>query len=223
MTATRPITLYYSPQTRASGTRIILEELGAPYTLQVLNRKLGELHRPEFLAINPLGKVPAIRHGEVVVTEQIAIALHLGDLFPDAGLTPAIDDPDRGPYLRWMVYYAASFEPALIDKWRGIAQDAPERSPYRDYDSMLGALEAQIARGPYILGERLTLADIQWGVALAWTTMFGLVPKTPVIAAYIERITARPSFQKVWADDAVMAAELDKAAAAQAGEAKAAG
>ena len=115
MTSKDRITLYYSPQTRATGARILLEELGAPYDLHVLNMKAGEQRQPAYLAINPLGKVPAIRQGEALVTEQVAIFIYLADLFPEAGLTPALDDPDRGPYLRWMTYYGSSFEPAVID------------------------------------------------------------------------------------------------------------
>ena len=112
----RPITLFHAPQTRSSGVLALLEELGAPYTLQVLNRAKDELRSPAFLAINPLGKVPALQDGAAVVTEQVAIFLHLADLFPQAGLAPAIQDQLRGPYLRWMLFYAAAFEPAVVDK-----------------------------------------------------------------------------------------------------------
>ena len=105
MTDDDQITLFYSPQSRATGTRVLLEELGAPYDLHVLNMKAGEQRKPAYLAINPLGKVPAIRHRGALVTEQVAICIYLADLFPQAGLTPAIDDPRRGPYLRWIAYY----------------------------------------------------------------------------------------------------------------------
>ena len=102
MTRSDPVTLFYSPQTRATGARVLLEELGAPYDLHVVNMKAGEQHQPAYLAINPLGKVPAIRHGQALVTEQVAITIYLADLFPQAGLTPALDDNRRGPYLRWI-------------------------------------------------------------------------------------------------------------------------
>src|SRR3954469_13350421 len=107
MTTSDRITLYYSPQSRALGTRVLLEELGAPYDLHVLNMKAGEQRKPAYLAINPLGKVPAIRHRGALVTEQVAIFVYLADLFPEAGLTPALDDVRRGPYLRWLAYYGA--------------------------------------------------------------------------------------------------------------------
>lgn len=213
MTRSDRITLYYSPQTRATGTRVLLEELGAPYDLHVLNMKAGEQRQPAYLAINPLGKVPAIRHGDALVTEQVAIYIYLADLFPAAGLTPALDDPMRGPYLRWIAYYGASFEPAVIDKFMKHEPAPVTQSPYADYDSMLGALEAQLATGPYLFGDRITAADILWGVAFSWTMMFGIVPKKDVFVRYAERITSRPAFQRISAADAEMAAAHAAAAA----------
>ena len=207
MTDDDRITLFYSPQSRATGTRVLLEELGAPYDLHVLNMKAGEQRKPAYLAINPLGKVPAIRHRGALVTEQVAICIYLADLFPQAGLTPAIDDPRRGPYLRWIAYYAASFEPALIDRFMQRAPAPVTQSPYADYDTMLGALEAQLSTGPYLLGERMTAADILWGVAFHWTMSFGIVPRKDVFTRYAERITSRPIFQKITAADAEMAAQ----------------
>jgi len=201
-----PITLYYSPQTRATGTRVLLEELGAPYELHVLNMKAGEQRKPAYLAINPLGKVPAIGHRGQIVTEQGAIFIYLADLFPQAGLAPGIEDPLRGPYLRWLTYYGSSFEPALIDHSMKRAPAPAAQSPYGDYDMMLGVLEAQLAKGPYLLGDHMTAADVLWGVAFSWTMRFGLVPKTDVFASYAERIIARPAFQRVTAEDAEMAA-----------------
>lgn len=206
------ITLYYSPQTRAGGSRFILEELGAPHDLHILNMKAGEHRRPEFLAVNPLGKVPTIRHRGQIITEQVAIAIYLGDLFPEAGLTPAIDDPLRGPYLRWMAYYGASFEPAVIDRWRKLDPGDVSRSVYGDFATMIGTVEAQFANGPYLLGERRTVVDLLWGIALAWTTTFGLVERTPLIDAYVQRVTDRDSHRRIQAEDAVLAEEHAKLA-----------
>ena len=207
MSHTDRITLYYSPQTRATGTRLLLEELGAPYDLHVLNMKVGEQRQPAYLAINPLGKVPAIRHGEAIVTEQVAIYIYLADLFPQAGLTPALDDVRRGPYLRWIAFYGSSFEPAVMDKFLKREPGPATSSPYSDYDSMLGVLESQLSKGPYLLGERMTAADILWGTALGWTMMFGIVPKKDVFVRYSELITSRPASQRIAAADAEMAAQ----------------
>lgn len=207
MTDPNRITLYYSPQSRATGTRVLLEELGAPYDLHVLNMKASEQRQPAYLAINPLGKVPAIRHGEALVTEQVAITIYLADLFPQAGLTPALDDIRRGPYLRWIAYYGSSFEPALIDKFLKREPAPAGQSPYADYDTMLGALESQLAKGPFLFGEQITAADILWGIALKWTMTFEIVPQKDIFVRYAERITSRPAFQRVTAADDEMAAQ----------------
>jgi glutathione S-transferase len=206
MTNSNRITLYYSPQSRATGARVLLEELDAPYDLHILNMKAGEPRKPTYLAINPLGKVPAIRHGDAVVTEQVAITIYLADLFPQADLTPAPNDPLRGPYLRWIAYYGSSFEPALIDKFMQRDPAPTTQSPYANYDTMLGALEAQLSKGPYLLGERMTAADVLWSVALNWSMMFGLVPKNDIFVRYAEQMTSRPAFQRINAADAEMAA-----------------
>src|SRR5579875_892364 len=146
MAADRTITLFHAPHTRSGGTLLLLEELGAPYRLHVLNMKAGEQRQPAYLAINPMGKVPAIRHGDAVITEQVAIFLYLADLFPEAGLAPAPNDRLRGPYLRWMVFYAACFEPALVDRAMQREAGKPAMSPYGDYDTMLNALTGQLAQ-----------------------------------------------------------------------------
>jgi glutathione S-transferase len=212
MSENRPITLFHAPQTRSSAVLTLLEELGAPYELQVLNMKAGEQREPAFLAVNPLGKVPAILDGDALVTEQVAIFIHLADRFPAAGLAPDLDDPMRGTYLRWLVYYASCFEPAVIDQHLKREPVTPMQSAYGTYDAMLSTLEAQLARGPYMLGDTLTAADILWGVALGWTLMFGLVPKRPVFVDYAARMAARPAAQRVAARDAALAAEHEASA-----------
>jgi len=206
------LTLYHAPNTRSSGALLFLEEIGAPYDLVVLNMKAGEQRGAAYLAVNPMGKVPALRHGDALVTEQAAIALYLADLFPAAGLAPAIGDPLRGPYLRWMVYYGNCFEPAVVDRARNL--DAPPQvmSPYGRYETVIETVNAQLRQGPYLLGERFSAADLLWGMALSWTTQFGLVPRTPEIEAYVARHAARPAVARVAARDAALAAEHEAAA-----------
>ena len=206
MESDRKLTFFHSPNTRSSGTFILLEELGAPFDLHVLNMKAGEQRKPEYLAINPMGKVPAVKHGDALITEQVAVFLYLADLFPGAGLAPAIGDPLRGPYLRWMVFYGSCFEPAVVDRSQKREPAPPGMSPYGDFDTMLKTLTDQLARGPYILGERFTATDVLWGTALTWITMFKLIPELPVIKAYTDRINARPAVAKVKARDAEIAA-----------------
>ena len=198
----RHVTLFHSPQSRSAGALILLEELGADYELHVLNLKKGEQRRADYLAINPMGKVPAIVHAGALVTEQGAVYAYLADLYPEAGITPAIGDPLRGPYLRWLFYYGSSFEPALIDKSLKREPAPASTSPYGDYETMLKTLTDQLATGPFLLGERFTAADVLWGTALRWTTMFKLVPETPAIAAYIGRVTTRPAAQRAAKIDA---------------------
>lgn len=214
MTDDRRITLFHAPRTRSTGVLVLLEELGAPYELRILNMKAGEQRRPEYLAINPLGKVPALLDGDTLVTEQVAIYIHLADRFPQARLAPALDDPQRGAYLRWMVFYAACWEPALVDAWLERAPAPPDQTPYGSFEAMLDVLERQLARGPYVLGERMTAADVLWGTALSWGMMFGLVPKRPAFVAHAELMGARPAAMRVGERDARLAAEHEAAVAA---------
>ena len=213
MSTDRKLAFYHSPQTRSSGVFLLLEELGATYDLRLVNMKAGDQRKPEYLAINPMGKVPAIRHRGELITEQGEIFIYLADAFPEKGLAPALDDPLRGPYLRWLVYYGSSFEPAVIDK--AMKRDAApaSTSPYGDYDTMLATLVGQLRNGPWLLGERFTAADILWGTALQWTTSFKLVPELPEIMGYIARVAARPAVATINARDAELAARHVAAAA----------
>jgi glutathione S-transferase len=206
MTSTSEITLFHSPNTRSTGALILLEELGAEYKLHNLNMKEGEQRKADYLAINPMGKVPAIKHGDAVITEQVAVFLYLADLYPDVGLAPKIGDPMRGPYLRWMVFYGSCFEPALVDRSQN-REPAPQMmSPYGDFDTMFKTLTDQLGKGQYLLGDKFTAVDVLWGTALTWVTLFNLVPMLPVIQAYIERVNARPSVAWVRDKDAELAA-----------------
>ena len=210
----RHLILYHSPRSRSRGARMLLEELGADYEVHAFDLTTGQQRTPEFLAINPLGKVPTLRHGDAVVTEQVAVYLYAAELYPEAGLSPAVGDPLRGPYLRWMAFYGSCFEPAVVDHSMGRAPAAYSTSPYGDFDTVIAAINAQLAKGPYFLGERFTAADVLWGAALDWITMFKLMPETPVVRAYIDRVLARPAVKRARAADLALAEEQDKAKAA---------
>jgi glutathione S-transferase len=200
------LTLFHAPNSRSGAARFLLEELGADYDLHVLNLKKNEQRAPAYLAVNPMGKVPAIRHGDALITELPAIFIYLADLFPAAGLAPAIGDPLRGPYLRWLAFYGSSFEPAIIDLAMKREPTPPTMCPYGDYDTMLATLTTQLRAGPYLLGERFSAADVLWGNSLGWITMFKLVPELPEIMAYMDRVNSRPAARRAAEADALLAA-----------------
>ncbi len=206
------VELFYAPQTRATGVRVLLEELGAPYTLNVLNFKLGENRQPNFLAINPAGKVPTVRCGDAVITEQVAIYIYLADLFPEKGLTPGLDDPRRGPYLRWFVYMASCFEPALVD--RALKRDEAPRSmcPYGSYETVMETMREQLAARPYVLGDAMTALDVLWAMGLRWALFFDLVPSFDEFKDYTAHFFERPAVAKVLQEDQNMAREQEEAA-----------
>jgi glutathione S-transferase len=206
MTDLPRVTLYHAPNSRSAGARALLEELGVPYDLHVLNLKKGEQRDAKYLAINPMGKVPAIVHDGTLVTEQPAVYLYLADLYPQVGLAPAIGDPLRGPYLRWMVFYGSSFEPAVVDRSQKNPPAPPAMCPYGDFDTVLKVVNQQLAKGPYLLGERFTAVDVLWGMALKWTVGFKLVPASPQIEAYIEKVNSRPAMKRAAAKDEELAA-----------------
>ena len=210
---TDTLTLFHMPHTRSSIILTLLEELGVPYELHVLDRNKGEHRQPSYLAINPMGKVPAIRHGDVVVTEQIAIALYLADAFPRARLAPPIGDRLRGPYLSWLAFYAAAFEPALCDKAAGLQGANEAMMPYGTFDRMFGALTGHIeSTGPWWLGDSFSAADVIWASGLTWTTMFKIIPEHKAIRPYIDRFNARPSVAAARKKDEELLAKMAPAA-----------
>jgi glutathione S-transferase len=208
MSTSRHVTLFHNPQSRSAGVRILLEELNADYELHVLNFKTGDTRKPEYLAINPMGKIPAIKHGDTLVTEQAAVYMYLAELYPEAKMSPAIGDALRGPYLRWMVFYGSCFEPAVMDRAQKREPGPSSSSPYGDFDTTLGLVVKQLAKGPWLLGDTFTAADVLWGAALSWVTGFKLVPELPEIKAYIERFNARPAVARARAKDKELAATL---------------
>ena len=209
----RRVTFYHSPNTRSAGTLALLLELHAAFDLVEVNMKAGEQRQSGYLAINPMGKVPAIVHEGALVTEQPAIFLYLADLWGEARLAPAlVGDPLRGPYLRWLTMYGSCFEPAVVDRYMKHELAPTSTTPYGDFDTLLNVIDNQLAEGPWLFASRFTAADILWGTGLAWTTAFKLVPETPNIMAYVKRVMDRPASQEVKQIDAEMAARHAAAA-----------
>ncbi len=206
MPALPRVTLFHAPNTRSTGALTLMEELDVPYDLHVLDFKKNQQREPQYLAVNPMGKVPAVLHNGALITEQPAVYLYLADLYPDSNLAPRIGDVLRGPYLRWMVYYGSSFEPALVDRALKREPAPPSTSPYGDFDTMLNTLNDQLSKGAYLLGDTFTAADVLWGVALAWVTNFKLVPASPEMQRYIDRTNARPAFARAREKDEALAA-----------------
>ncbi len=201
------LTLFHNPQSRSSGVRILLEELQLPCDLQVVNFKAAE-KSPALLKANALGKVPTLVADGQVVTEQIAIYQFLAELKPEAGLSPAVGDPLRGPYLRALAFYGSSFEPAMVDK--ALKRDAGSQgiSPYGSLAAVEAVVAEQLQQGPWWLGERFTAADVLWASSLGWMHRFGMMASSPELLAYLQRFEARPAVQKARAFDAELAATL---------------
>lgn len=211
MSQDQRVHFYHSPQTRSSGVYMLLTELAADYELHLLNMKAGENRQPAYLAINPMGKVPAIVHRGELITEQVAIYQYLAEVFPARGLAPAPGEPGRGSFLRWLAFYGSSFEPAIID--RSMKRDpAPmASSPYGDFDTMYQTLVDHLSHNEYILGSRFSAADVLWGTSLGWTSQFGLVPAHDAISGYIQRVSSRPAMVQASLQDSAWAAEYNPA------------
>ncbi|KQX25931.1 MULTISPECIES: glutathione S-transferase family protein [unclassified Sphingomonas] len=192
------LVFYGNPRSRAQMVHFMLEELGVPYRPVVVDFQNGESRQPDYLAVNPMGKVPAIVHRGVTVTETGAIIAYLADAFPQAGLAPAIDDPARGTWLRWLFFGAGVFEPALLDKMMQRPEAPRATAGYGSYEDALHAIEAMLQPGPWILGERFSAADVYMGSELSWAASFNApdIADNPRIAAYIERVRARPAYQR---------------------------
>ena len=195
---TEQVVLYTNPQSRGRLVHLMLEELGAPYEMRVLSFEKGEHKTPEYLAINPMGKVPAIVHRGVVVTETAAICMYLADEFPAKGLAPKIGDPQRGTYLRWFFFGAGCLDPAVVDKMLG--RPPAERKGavgYGTFEDTVNALEKAISPGPYILGERFSAVDLYVGSQIIHSMMVKAIEPRPVFQKYADRIMARPVVQRL--------------------------
>ncbi len=192
------VVFYHNPRSRAQMAHWMLEEVGAPYRIVHIDFEKGENRAPKFLKINPMGKLPTIVHRGVTVTETAAIIGYLADAFPKAGLAPALDDPARGTWFRWLVFGASAFEPALLDTMLKRSEAPRSTAGYGSYEDVLGALETMLDPGPWILGDRFSAADVYVGAELAWGSSFGApgLADRPKLAAYIERVKARPAYQR---------------------------
>ena len=202
------LVFYGNPMSRARIVRWMLEEVGQPYRAEMLDYGTT-MKSAKYLAINPMGKVPAITHRGVVVTEAAAICAYLADAFPEAGLAPAPSDPLRGPYYRWLFFAAGPGEAAATGKALGLLAPPEKKAMagYGTWEDVMNGFERAVSQGPYLLGERFSAADVYLGAQIGWGMMFGMIEKRPAFVDYTGRIQARPAAQRAREmDDALMPA-----------------
>jgi glutathione S-transferase len=200
------LTLYHASPSRSSIARWMLEEIGEPYDLHVLSLAKGEQRAPGYLAVNPMGKVPALKHGDAVITEAAAICTYLADEFPQARLNVPVGDPRRGTYLRWLFFAPSCIEPAITDR-AFPRKEEPRRGMlgYGDFDTVMAVVAEAVEPGPYLMGEQFTAADVVLGSTLRWGMMFGVLPKRPEFVAYVGRLEQRPALKRAVALDQELA------------------
>jgi glutathione S-transferase len=202
------LVFYTHPQSRGRIVRWMLEEIGQPYRTELFEYSTT-MKAPAYLAINPMGKVPAIRHGDTVVTEAAAICAYLADAFPAAHLAPPPGDRLRGPYYRWLFYGAGPLEAAWTNKAMGFVVP-PERermAGYGRFETVVDVLEQAVSRSEYVVGDSFTAADVYIGSGIGFGMQFGMIEKRPAFEQYCQRLSARPA--------ALRAKEIDDALAAQ--------
>lgn len=211
---TDELVFYTNPMSRGRIVRWMLEEVGRPYRTEVLDFGPA-MKTPEFLAINPMGKVPVIWHGDAVVTEAAAICAYLADAFPQAGLAPAPGSPLRGAYYRWLFFGAGPIEAAVTNKSMGLA--VPEgKEALAGYGSLadtVNALERAVSQGEYLVGDSFTAADLYLGAQIGWGMEFGTIEKRPAFERYWARMGTRPAAVRATEiDDGLMGEQKEAAA-----------
>jgi glutathione S-transferase len=200
------LTLYHASPSRSSIVLWMLEELGQPYDIELISLKNGDNLKPDYLAINPMGKVPALKHGDTVITEVAAICGYLADEFPQAKLNIPVGTPRRGVYLKWLFFGPSCMEPAVVDRAAPRKEEARRAMlSYGDFDTTMNVVAKAVEKGPWIMGEQFTAADVVIGSNVRWGTMFNLIPPRKEFADYAARIAARPAAQRAEAKDKSLA------------------
>ena len=190
----RPV-LYHMPNTRSGTTLFMDAELGGACDIELVNARAGATKTPDFLAMNPMGKIPTLKHKGVVVTETAAICAYLADIFPENRLAPPAGDPRRGLYYRWLFFAPSVIEPMMLDKLGGVKRENTTAAGHGDPDSVLRSIDLALSNGPWLLGADFSAADVVFGSTLNFATMFGAIAKEGKIKDYVERVTARPAFK----------------------------
>ena len=188
--------LYYNPRSRAAISKWMLDECGVDYEIVPIDFEKREHKTPEFLKINPAGKLPALVDGNSKIFEGAAICLYLGDKFPEANLAPKIGAPERGRYLSLMVYSTSQLEPAMGDALLGGQTATPQRG-WTDFETARNVIEGELGNGPYLFGEWFTAADVMIGSMFIWKRIFGGPPERPKLEIYVDRLLKRPAAPKI--------------------------
>lgn len=206
------LTLYHAAPSRSSIVHWMLEELGEPYDIHLVSLKKGENRQPAYLAVNPMGKVPALRHGSTVITEAAAICTYLADEFPKAGLSIPVGAPQRGDYLKWLFFGPSCVEPAVLECAFPRKEPAPRTAAgFADFDTVMDVLSQGVSKAsPYLMGSQFTAADVVIGSGLRWGMMFKLIPERPEFVRYTTHLAERPALQRATAKDAELQAEQEK-------------
>ncbi len=206
------LVFYSSPMSRGRIVHWMLEEVGAPYRFEVVNLESQDQKKPDFLAVNPMGKVPAIVHRGTVVTECGAICAYLADSFPAARLAPPVDSPLRGTYYRWLFFGGTCVEAAVIDR---MLSRPPASRPgalgYGSYDDTVATLERALTPGPYILGPQFSAADVYVGSQIGFGMMMKALEPRPVFKDYLDRVQERPAYKRFMEKSDQIATEMKKA------------
>lgn len=196
MTAVPQVVLYHAPWTRSGTVLWMLEEVGIAFELRRLDLAAREHKSAAYLAVNPMGKVPALVWDGVAITESAAICAFLADAVPAAGLAPPIGDPARGPYLRWMFWGAGCLEPAIVDRVLQRPTGLSRTLGYGDFDTVMRVLADALLPGPWLLGDRFSAADVLMGAGLRWAIHAGHLEAKAPFADYVARLSARPAAQR---------------------------
>ncbi len=204
------LVLYHAVPSRSITVHWMLEELGQPYEIELLSLEAEDHKKPGYLAVNPMGRVPALKHGDRVITETAAICAYLAETFPEGGLNVPVGSPDRAAYLRWLFFAPVTAEPAII--WQSLnLPDDMEYKPFAEVEEVARVLADALRGREFIAGDRMSAADVMIGATIMWgTQLMPVMPPLPELTEYWARLEQRPAWQRSFGEDQkIMAAKTD--------------
>jgi glutathione S-transferase len=200
--------LYHAVPSRSITVHWMLEELGVPYEIELLSMEAEDHKQPDYLAVNPMGRVPALKHGDRIITETAAICAYLAEVFPEAGMDVPVGTPDRDQYLRWLFFAPVSAEPSVLWEALPLPEDL-EYKPFAPVQDVAQVLATAVRGREFIVGDRMTAADVLIGGAIMWgTQLMPVLPPLPELLEYWARLEQRPAWQRAYGEDLkIMAAK----------------